>query len=556
MTVHPRLARHNAKFEPSIRTVAGRYHVAYGFSPSNCTLIEGDEGCVLVDTLPTVDFAEPVAEGFRRITDKPIRAVIYTHVHPDHISGVKAFVSDEEVRSGAVEVIALDELTDHLARDSGLLAPVLARRAMYTFGFELPRDDTGNVGSGLGPPNIPGRRSFIAPTRTFAGQEEIDVAGVRLTLIHLPSETDDQVVVWSGDDRVLLSADVIQGETFPNIYALRGTGFRNPMVWARAIDRLRRLRPETLIPHHGRPVSGAAAADGVLTAYRDAIKYLHDQTVRLINKGATPDELMEHVAMPPHLAEHEWLGEFYGSYKHSAPAIYAGYVGWFDGDPAKLDPPPRQERAARYVALMGGRDALLREARKALDDGDAQWSAELTGWLVAADTGDREARALRADALRRWGLAQANANWRNWALTAALELEDKLKPPRGLPFGLPDTVRTFPMSRMIETMTVRLRAEAALDKHVTVAFETTDTDEACALEVRRGVCQFHADPPEDADIRLRFSRAFLESTVTGGAGFPAGIAAGGVTAVGDTAAIDAFFALFETPSLEIPIVVR
>ena len=211
--------------------------------------------------------------------------------------------------------------------------------------------------------------------------------------------------------------------------------------------------------------------------------------------------------------KHEWLGEFYGSYKHSAPAIYAGYIGWFDGDPAKLDPPPRQERAARYVALMGGRDALLREAARTLDDGDAQWSAELTGWLVAADTGDREARALRADALRRWGLAQANTNWRNWALTAALELKDKLKPPRGLPFGQPDTVRTFPISRMIETMTVRLRAEAALDTHMTVAFETMDTDEACALEVRRGVCQIHADPPENAEIRLRFSRSFLESTV-------------------------------------------
>ena len=322
-TVHPRLARHNAKFEPSIRTVAGRYHVAYGFSPSNCTLIEGDEGCVLVDTLPTVEFAEPVVEAFRRITDK-----------------------------------------------------------------------------------------------------------------------------------------------------------------------------------------------------------------------------------------HEWLGEFYGSYKHSAPAIYAGYVGWFDGDPATLDPPPRQERAARYVALMGGRQTALDEAAKALHDGDFQWSAELTGWPVAADTGDREARSLRADALRRWGLAQANANWRNWALTAALELEDRLKPPRGLPFGQPDTVRTFPMSRMIETMTVRLKAEAALDRHVTVVFETTDTDEACALEVRRGVCRFHADPPENADIRLRFSRSFLESTVTGGADFPAGVAAGKVMAAGDTAAIDAFFALFETPTLEIPIAVR
>ena len=556
MTVHPSLARQNAKFEPSIRTVAGRYHVAYGFSPSNCTLVEGDDGCVLVDTLPTVEFAEPVAEGFRRITDKPIRAVIYTHVHPDHISGVRAFVSEEQVRSGAVEIVALDELTDHLARDSGFLAPVLARRAMYTFGFQLPRDETGNIGSGLGPPNIPGRRSFIAPTRTFAGQEDIEIAGIRLSLIHLPSETDDQVVVWSADDRVLLSADVIQGETFPNIYALRGTGFRNPMVWVRAIDRLRGLQPETMIPHHGRPVSGADAVAGVLTAYRDAIQHLHDQTVRWINKGAAPDELAERVAMPAHLADHEWLGEFYGSYKHSAPAIYAGYVGWFDGDPARLDPPPRQERAARYIALMGGRDALLREAGGALDGGDAQWAAELTGWLVAADTGDGEARGLRADALRRWGLAQANTNWRNWALTAALELEGRLKPPRGLPFGHPDTVRTFPMARMIEGMTVRLRAEAALDTHLTVAFETTDTGEACALEVRRGVCQFHDDPPESADIRLRFSRAFLESTVTGGAGYAAGVAAGDVAAAGDTAALDGFFALFETPSLEMPIVAR
>ncbi len=556
MTVHPRLARQNAKFEPSIRTVAGRYHVAYGFSPSNCTLIEGEDGCVLVDTLPTVEFAEPVAEGFRRLTPKPIRAVVYTHVHPDHISGVRAFVSEEDVRSGAVEIVALDRLTDHLARDSGLLAPVLARRAMYTFGFQLPRDESGNVGSGLGPPNIPGRRSFIAPTRTFAGSEEIEIAGIRLTLIHLPSETDDQVVLWSGEDRVLLSADAIQGETFPNLYALRGTGFRDPMVWARAIDRMRGLQPETLIPHHGRPVEGAAAVADVLTAHRDAIQYVHDQSVRWINRGATPDELAERVALPPHLAAHEWLGEFYGSCKHSAPAIYAGYIGWFDGDPARLDPPPRQERAARYTALMGGRSALLAEAGAALERGDAQWSAELTGWLVAADSEDREARDLRAAALRQWGLAQANANWRNWALTAALELEGRLKPPRGLPFGHPDTVRTFPMARMIEGMTVRLRAEAALDRHVTVAFETTDTGEACALEVRRGICQFHPEPPERADIRLRFSRAFLESTVTSGAEFAAGAADGTVAAEGDADGIAPFFALFEQPSMDMPLVAR
>lgn len=554
--VHPALQAQNEKFTPEIRTVGGRYHVAYGFSPSSCTLIEGDDGCILIDSLPTVDFAEPVAKGFREITDKPIRAVVYTHVHPDHISGVRAFISDEDVASGAVEVIALDELTMHLARDSGMLAPVLARRAMYTFGFQLPQDDTGNVGSGLGPRNIPGRRSFIPPSRTFKGTHEIEFAGIRLTLIHLPSETDDQVVVWSPDDKVLLSADVIQGETFPNIYALRGTGFRNPMVWVRAIDQLREMEPETLIPHHGRPVVGAAAVQDVLTPYRDAIQHLHDQSVRWINKGATPAELMERVTMPPHLAGHEWLGEFYGSYKHSAPAIYAGYVGWFDGNPATLDPPPPAERAARYVAMMGGRDAVLSAAQAALNGGDSQWAAELTGWLVQAQGDDSEARTLRAQALRAWGLAQANTNWRNWALTGALELEGKLKPPRGLPFGHPDTVRTFSLSQILGVLPVRLKDEEALETHVTVGFEETDSGETCALEVRRGICQFHTSVPSGADIRLRFSREFLESTITSGATFPAGIADGSVSVDGDNDTAADFFDLFETPTMDMPIVGR
>ncbi len=555
-SVHPDLAAQGKKFVPEIRTVAGRYHVAYAYSPSNCTLIEGTDGCILVDTLPTVEFAEPVSAAFRAITDKPIKAIIYTHVHPDHISGIRAFVDASAIESGAVRIYALEDLTDHLARDSGILAPVLARRAMYTFGFQLPKDESGNVGAGLGPPNIPGRRSFFPPTDTFRGMKELTIAGIRLQLIHLPSETDDQVVVWCPHDRVLLSADVIQGETFPNIYALRGTGFRNPMIWVRAIDELRRLAPETLIPHHGQPVSGSEAISDILIPYRDAIQFLHDQSVRWINKGASPAELMEKVTMPDHLAAHDWLGEFYGSYKHSAPSIYTGYIGWFDGDPATLDPAPVRIRARRYINLMGGRDAVMTAAMAALEGEDAQWSAELTGWVVKADLDDNEARQLRAQALRVWGYAQANANWRNWALTAALELEDALKPPRGLPFGHPDTVRSFTMAQMLENFTVRLKAEEAMDVLLTVDFQTTDSDERCGLEIRRGVCQFHPSGLDVADITLCFDRAFLVSTVTTDATFAAGVKDGSVQASGAVDKIPGFFDLFETPSLEMAIVAR
>ena len=555
-TVHPDLKAHDARMEPKIFTLNGNIHTAYAYSPSNATMIEGDDGVILIDTLPTIEFAEPVVEEFKKITDKPIKAVIYTHVHPDHISGVRAFVSEEDVQAGKVDIIALDDLVPSLVRDSGVLAPVLARRAMYTFGFQLPLNDEGNVSAGIGPANVPGRRSFIAPTKTFSEKLEIEICGVKLELLHVPSETDDQVVIWLPDDKVLISADVLQGQTFPNIYALRGTSFRDPMTWVDGIDRLRRMEPDTLIPHHGPPVEGADNIEDVLTAYRDSIQYLHDQTVRRMNQGYTPDEIMEEITMPEHLASHEWLGEFYGSYKHSAPSIYSGYVGWFDGDPVTLDPKPRTERAQCYVELMGGRDQVLEEAKGAFKHGDFQWAAEIATWIVKADTSDTEARQVKADALRQWAYVQKNINWRNWALTTALELEGALKAPKGMPFGGPDSLRNFPAKALLRLLTVRLRAENCMDLERTVTFHIIDTDETCALEIRRGICQFHPDAPKSEDINLSFDRAFLTEIFLGQTTYSEGIENGAVKIDGNQKDFDQFMALFEQPSMEMAITVR
>ena len=555
-TVHPDLKAHDAKMESRVITLNGYIHTAYAYSPSNATMIEGDDGVILVDTLPTIEFAEPVVEEYKKITDKPIKAVIYTHVHPDHISGVRAFVSEEEVEAGTVEIIALDDLVPSLVRDSGVLAPVLARRAMYTFGFQLPLNDEGNVSTGCGPANIPGRRSFIAPSRTFSEKLEIEICGVKLELYHVPSETEDQVVVWLPDDKVLISADVLQGQTFPNIYALRGTSFRDPMTWVNGIDRLRRMEPETLLPHHGPPVEGAGNVEDVLTAYRDSMQYLHDQTVRRMNQGYTPEEIMAEITMPPHLASHEWLGEYYGSYKHSAPSIYSGYVGWYDGDPVNLDPKPRTERARNYVELMGGRDQVLAKAQEAMDAGDHQWAAEIATWIVKADTSDTEAKQLKADALRQWAYAQKNINWRNWALTTALELEDALKPPKGMPFGGPDSLRNFPAKSLLRLMTVRLRAEDCMEMARTVTFNVTDTGETCALEIRRGVCQFHPGAPRSQDISIQFERSFLTQIFLGQTTYGDGIADGSARIDGDKSDFEEFISMFEQPSMEMAITVR
>ena len=544
-SVHPDLARHQASMEPRIYTLNGSIHCAFGYSVVNCTLIEGEESCILVDTMTGMDNAQIVAAEFRKITDKPIRTIVYTHFHADHVSGAAAFVSPDDVAAGRVEIVAQRDLVRHVARDVGLIAPILGRRAMYQFGMRLPIGESGTVGAGLGPPQRPGRRSFIAPTVTFDDLYSGETGGVRFEIHLIPSETEDQCAVWLPDERVLLSADAVY-ESFPNVYALRGTRFRDPMAWARGLDRLKAFGAETLVPHHGRPVEGADRIAALLTDYRDAVQYLHDQTLRYINKGYAPDEIAQIVAMPARLRDHPWLGEYYGSYKHAIPAIYAGYLGWYQGDPVALDPTPRAERASRFVDMMGGRETLMQRARDALDGGDVQWAGELLTLAVQADRTDDEARRLKAEALRRWAYAQKNATWRNWGLTAALELEGELDlAAGGMVLGSPEQVRGFPLAAIMNVMTVRLMAERCDETHLRVAFETTDTGESCALEIRRGVCQFHETPPPECDATARFDRGFLLDWVFGRATFDEAIAAERVSVEGDAGAVAEFLVKFE-----------
>ena len=544
-SVHPDLARHQEAMKPRIYTLRDHIHCAFGYAVVNCTLIEGDASCILVDTMTGMDNAEAVAAAFRRITDKPIKTIIYSHFHADHVSGARAFVSQEDIASGAVEVIGHKDLVAHMLRDVGLIAPILGRRALYQFGMRLPIGAEGTVGAGLGPAQRPGPRSFVAPTTTFESTFEGRTGGIRFQIHLIPSETEDQCAVWLPDEKVLLSADAVY-ESFPNIYALRGTRFRNPMTWARGIDRLRAFEAEVLIPHHGRPVEGAAEIAALLTDYRDAIQYVHDQTIRYMNKGYTPEEISEIVVMPERLRDHPWLGEYYGSYRHAIPAIYTGYLGWYQGDPVALDPARRSARARRYVALMGGREKVLKAAAEALENGDPQWAAELSGLPIRANRRDREARLLKAVALREWAYAQKNATWRNWGLTAAMELDGTLDTAAGgMVLGSPEQVRGFSLEAVMQVLTVRLIAERSWETRFRVAFRTTDSGEACALEIRRGVCQFFADPPADCDAQLRFARAFLVPWVFGRTTFEEAVESGEVVVEGDVPAVADFLAKFE-----------
>src|SRR6185437_2667411 len=290
------------------------------------------------------------------------------------------------------------------------------------FGAALGPADRAGGNAGIGPYVRPGKPGFVPPNRTFADKLDVTVAGVRMQMRYVPSEAESEIAVYLPDAKILLSAEVVQDHTFPNLYTIRGARYRDPMRWVKSLDLLRDFEAESMVPAHGPPVLGREEVARVLTVYRDEIQFVHDQTVRYMNKGLTPEELSQTVKLPPHLdGEKPWGRQYYGTVKQAVRNIYDGYVGWFQGDPVKLDGTPPVEYARRIVGLMGGRDRVLVEARKAYDANDDRFAAELATLLVRVDVKDMDARHLKAAAFRRLEYAQMNASWRNYYLVSAME---------------------------------------------------------------------------------------------------------------------------------------
>jgi alkyl sulfatase BDS1-like metallo-beta-lactamase superfamily hydrolase len=175
-------------------------------------------------------------------------------------------------------------------------------------------------------------------------------------------------------------------------------------------------------------VRGVSASAETLTAYRDGLKSIVDQTREGIRKGERPDELAAHVKLPPALAEHPFLQEFYGGVEWTVRGIYADQVGWFDGNPTRLFPLPEKERATKLVTLIGGVERVLERARGALSTSDYTWAAELADYVLVNDPPHVGARRLKAQALTELAERQINAIARNYYLTTAQSLLKGLPP--------------------------------------------------------------------------------------------------------------------------------
>jgi alkyl sulfatase BDS1-like metallo-beta-lactamase superfamily hydrolase len=545
-----------------IEIVPGKVYLAWGYALASPTLVVGDDGLIVIDPPDSVEatkiaWADLLAAAK---TDKPVVAVIYTHSHPDHFPGVRAIVDEKDVEAGKVQIIAQETFMQNIAEQNSVVGPILGARSAFFAGDPiLPVGPEGRINAGLGPLFFGGTLTLIPPTETIPtqGGRDFEIAGVKMHIRHTPGDIYDNITTWFPQWKIYHFAEVLQGENFPNLHTLRGTRYRDPQRWYQSIDTIREVArdAEILIGSHGRPVFGNAELMDVLTSYRDAIQFTHDQTVRYMNRGLTPDELVEVVKLPRHLAEHPWLGEFYGTVNHSVRQVYFGLIGFWQGDMTELAKPPYRERAQAYMQMLGGRKAIFDEARKAIDAGNYGWAADITTWPIRVNTNDMEARKLKAEALRAWGFQVESINWRHAALTGALELETEGTIP-GLAgstkalFGAPDVMAAMPPAQVIENMQVRLKAEETLDVEMTLGMHITDVDGSYALEIRRGIAEFHREVPQKADVILSMEKSDVDRVLTGQTTFAAAAKDGSIALKrGNAADVARFFDYFEAPDV-------
>ncbi|MCP4134016.1 MAG: MBL fold metallo-hydrolase [bacterium] len=488
------LSEHTKEFRKDIIKVGKNVHVAIGYSLANSIMIEGDTSTIIVDTTESIESAKAVKKEFEKISKKPVKAIIYTHNHTDHIFGSRAWEDTNP------EIYAHETTEFHIKRIVNKLRRIISIRSMRMFGNYL--DEKGVVNAGIGPfLSITEKSSLgvILPTKTFSETMDVSISGVRLKLIHAPGETDDQIYVWLPDEKILLCGDNFY-KAFPNLYTIRGTKFRSLEQWYKSVDTMRYLEPAHLVPSHSRPLSGSGTIYKILTDYRDAIQFIHDQSIKGINQGLTPDELVEKIKLPEHLAKSPYLQEFYGKVSWSVRSVFSGNLGWFDGNPASLQPLATHEKAKRFADLAGGEENLLNKARTAFGKDDFQWVLVLTDQLLLLDKGNTAAKELRIKALISLGEKDINPNARHYYLTRALELRDGFTAKGKVSGTGAKTVHNFPLDGFFSAMSVHLNADACMDMNKKVTFKFTDTGEIYTIHVRHGVSEIQPRMLKNPDI--------------------------------------------------------
>src|ERR1700716_157287 len=541
-----RLNMHHGLFE----VVPGVYQVR-GLDIANMTLIEGDSGVIVVDTLTSIEGARAAMElYFQHRGKRPVAAVIFTHTHTDHWGGARGVLDDATLSSGKVPIIAPNFFMEHAVSENIIAGPAMLRRAQYQFGPLLAKGVRGQVDCGLGKSMAAGSVALLRPTDLIiATGDKRTIDGLEFEFQMAPNSEAPAEMHFFVPRYKLLNLAENCTHNFHNLLPFRGADVRDALAWSRYLGEALAMwggKAEAMCGQHHWPVWGKARIDTMILQQRDLYKFAHDQTIRLMNHGLTAAEIAETIKLPASL-EAAWHGPgYYGHIRHNVKAIYQKYLGWYDANPVNLDPLPPVESGKKYVEYMGGAAAILERAARDFAKGEFRFVAQAVSHLVFADPDNQAARALLADTFEQLGYAAESATWRNAYLFGAQELRQGMPkaPPR--PPMPRETLAALRTGQLWDVLGVRLNGPKAEGKHIVLNWRFTDTSESfvltlenCALTYATGV-----QSPE-ADAGFTLPRSLLDEVIAKKATFPEAMAAGKITFTGNPMKLGELMALMD-----------
>jgi alkyl sulfatase BDS1-like metallo-beta-lactamase superfamily hydrolase len=524
----------------------GIYQVR-GLDLSNMTLVEGDEGVIVIDPLISKETAAAALALYREHRgDRPVTAIIYTHAHGDHFGGVHGVYRE------GVPIVAGHGFMEAAVAENVYAGGAMNRRAEYMYGAQLEKGPAGQIGAGLGQTTSLGTIGLIPPTLeiTHTGQEET-LDGVLIRFQMTPgTECPVEMNFLFPEKRALCMAENAT-HNLHNVLTLRGAVVRDARIWSHYLNEAIELFGDDLdlsFASHHWPTWGRENVVRYLAEQRDLYAYLHDQTLRLMNQGHTGPEIAEMVEMPPALEQSWHTHGYYGSVSHNIKAIYQRYLGWFDGNPANLWPHPPVERGTRYVEAFGGADVVIAKAQSFVDAGDLRFAVELLNHVVFADDTNTAARELLASVYDTLGWGAENGTWRNFYLQGAYELRNSVQPAALDSVGAADMVSALSVEQLFDSIAIRVNGPRAWDERAAIDWVFTDLGHTRRTELSNGVLIQSEDPTHgSAELTITLTKPELIGLL-GGSGLD------GLTTDGDTGVIARFLAVLDPPTPGFPIV--
>jgi len=555
--IHPSLLRQVKllKKHGLFEVVNGVYQVR-GFDITNITFIRSDSGWIVIDPALVPATAKAAYELVsQQLGYRPIKAVIYTHSHLDHFGGAAGIIDTKKLAAGEIKIIAPQGFVDATLREF-LVNGNATRRRTSMSGVPLKQDEYGAVGVGLSNGAARGPMSFIPPTLDITHKNtSINVDGVDLVFQLTPgTEAPAEMNIYVPQFRVLDMAENAN-MTMHNILSPRGVEVRDAKGWADNItESIKRFGEisDVVIVSHGWPRFGQKEVVSYLSKHRDAYKFMHDQTVRMMNQGLLPNEIANRLKLPESL-EKEWYNHgYYGSVSFNSRAVYQRYLGWYDANPVNLAPFEPKEEATRYVAAMGGRKKVLKLAKASIKRDDYRWAAELLNKMVMSNADDTEARALLADTYQQMAYWQENGMWRNIYLTGAHELREGVPKNQMGSLGAASLLKTIPTSTLFEMLAVQLNPGKSAGQSITMKLEITDTQEAFQISVENDVLTYWPNPKSDTryDVSASLMKVQLAAAIF------TKQTPKGVSLSGDESALPRFLSWFDNAGGNFPILWR